>query len=244
MSSYTETHPTSGPTSGDLVVSRLVLTGWGQTLHTWSTDGVIFWNLASAVLSGYRRKNPAGGYTSTDRVCYGTVSSGLVTLAQDNSSGISGSATVAGTSGEAHSQIAFADETDVREIVANLASALSSSQWEGGARFEKASNATMRDLCEHIRGRLARKVARNAAGRIEITDLARPGQARGPHARLTAAYLIENLGGVNDTYLALAQEWRKQAGRDLDGREWEIDEDDDGTVDAVVAPRTSYIVRS
>lgn len=144
-----EDYSISDARTGSIRLSRLVLTGWGAAptssvgLFTWSDQGRMWgvYTASSADLSFYRRST-AG---SADKVCSGTVSSGTVTLAQANSSGISGTADVDnGTPGTNPTEdstfdvvVSYCDERELFTAHDAIESYLESGSWQGeGTRFE------------------------------------------------------------------------------------------------------------
>ena len=248
MAVLTEDHPSSEAVTGDLAISRLALTGWGQTLQTWSTDGEIWASLVSTTITLYRRKKIDGTFATGDRICSGTVSanpSEAVTLSALNSSGITGTVGVSGTSGTVRAIMSFADETDVRHYVHELSSALdSNSQFEGVARFEGLLKRTMRRLCEKVRSKLMHQLDTKTDGTVDILDIRRPGQLRDVQAQMAAALLYQQLGAGNSPmYLENAKRLEYQADKDFNGIQFEMDNTQDGISDGVTFARTRRLRR-
>ena len=248
MAVLTEDHPSSESDTGDLIISRLALTGWGQTLQTWSTNGLIYASISSGTITFYRRKKVDGTFATGDRICSGTVSSNpqeAVALSALNSSGITGTVDVSGSSGTCRAYICFADETDVRHYIHELASALdSNSQFEGVARFEGLLKRTMRRLCEKVRNRLSHQLETRNDGTLDILDLRRPGQLRDVLAQMTAALLYQQLGAGNSPmYLEHAKRLEAQADKDFMSIAFEVDTNQDAELDGVSFTRSRRLRR-
>lgn len=191
-----EDYSLRGPITGDALLSRLVLTGWGAVtssvpaLETWTDRGRLWWVFTQSTgdLSFYRRSTAGSG----DKVCSGTASSGLVTLAQANSSGITGSVECSnGTLGTNPTQdstgqvvVSYAHEQDLADQYVGVANYLdSNSKWNGqGTRFEAILRTTKRELDEHVASALGSRLRYDTAGRRQLADIADPRQLATVHA--------------------------------------------------------------
>lgn len=204
--------------SGDAFISRLDLTGWGAyasstpALRTWSDNGRMWGKITTGdAFELYRRPGLASG----DKVCEGSISSGIVTLAQANASGISGSADIGSyTSGSEHLfdvLVSYADESDIVTIYPQAAKELdSNSKFEGqDTRFEWLLKDVKRTELDpliwaryksQLGSSLNSHVLQTAGsgtdiqGRPLIGYMSDPRQLSRVHAKLCAARLYERRG--------------------------------------------------
>lgn len=197
MALFAEDYTISVARSGDASIRNLALTGWGNALATVSEAGRLYWSVTSGnTLELYRNEARAAG----DLVASGAInaSTHAVTLAQANSSGLSGSATVVHTSGLAANGeviLSYADEPELASELQHLTSLLDgSSQWEGGRRFEKALRQAKRTLDAALIGQLQHRLPRTAAHLPDLSAIAQPRQLAEVHAKLTASLLFEQRG--------------------------------------------------
>ncbi len=230
----------SPPRTGDAVISRLVLTGWSNSLQTWSEDGRLYWTVSTGnVLSLYRHPDKGSG----DRVCYGTVSSELVTLAQDNSSGISGTARVVHTSGtEATGEIivSYATEQDLEAVLHSATSFLSSSNWAGQTRFEEAFRSAKRELDRWLPSKLANSGAlKQGTNELDLSIVSKPRQLAEVHANLTAWKVLQRMASLDAEEREIADRFFKEAKRIFADVRLDVDYTKDNVVDA--APQGGFI---
>ncbi|MCA8940765.1 MAG: hypothetical protein KDB07_13185, partial [Planctomycetes bacterium] len=128
----------SVPHTGSALLRNITLTGWSADIDNKTQGGKLFWKVTTGdVLELYAEDS------RTTRVSYGSISSNAVTLAQDNSSGLSGAAYVDYTSGQESTGVivlSYADEGDLNKIMqASSGFQDGSSNWVGGGtRFETA----------------------------------------------------------------------------------------------------------
>lgn len=235
-SALAEVYTISPPRTGDAVISRLVLTGWSNALHTWSEDGRMYWVVtAGDALELYRADGAAAG----DLVASGTISSGVVTLSQGNSSGISGSARVSHTSGTAASGeiiVSYATEQDLEAVLHSATSLLSSSQWAGQTRFEEAFRAAKRELDSWLPGKVAAQSRVNSSYQFDRSVIASPRQLADVHAHLTAWKIMDRMASIEGRDSNAGEESRYHFGearRKFGLIELDLDYDQDGSVDAV-----------
>lgn len=243
--------------SGDAFISRLALTGWGAVsssvpaLRTWSDSGRMWGKITTGdVFELYRRPGLASG----DKVCNGTISSGTVTLAQANSSGISGSADITSfTSSSTHLfdvLVSYADESDILTIYPQAGNELdSNSKFEGqDARFEWLLKDVKRTELDPLiwaryktqlgssisaSGRLLQLTAAgiDIQGRPLIGYMSDPRQLSRVHAKLCAARLYERRGATVGMgameYIDAGDKLRRQAMEDFNMIEIAFDIDKD-----------------
>ena len=240
-----EVHPVSPAVTGDLAVSRLALTGWSQrlarpagavsTTTRASDDGRVWCNLSGTTLTVYRDgPDSSGAFSSSAAICAGTVSSGTVTLTASQTSGITGTADVTGSSGYVRALVSYADENDVRRYIANLTELLDgSSQWEGGVRFERAILEGFRRLNGWVYNRLIGVAARQASNRLDLTQIANPGGLVEVHAMLIASAVYRNRGAQGRAFdLDVATDLEAAADREFGRLLVEVDEELDGVIEA------------
>lgn len=214
--------------TGDAVLDRLVLTGWGAvtsnvtSLFTWTDGGRLWWvfTQSSGDLSFYRRKTAGSG----DKVCSGTVSSGLVTLAQANTSGISGTAEL--TTGDYSGALvmptvnstgdvilSWCDENDLIDAARGVPNVLdSNSKWFGQlARFESLFLHHMADFGNYVQQRLAGAVQNDFNNKPRLCDIMEPRQLAKAYANYIVSEAMETRQGADPVKMAATEAKRKRA---------------------------------
>lgn len=252
-----EDYSIGSPTSGDLVLTRLVLTGWGAVttavpaLETWTDRGRLWavFTQSSGDLSFYRRSTLLSG----DKVCSGTASSGLVTLSQANTSGVSGTCEVTngtlGTlptvDGKCSVIVSYAHENDLIDRYAAVASYLdSNSKWYGqNARFEAILRSAKRELDEIIATRLGGRLKPDASGRRNLAIISDPRQLAPVHALYTLGMIERHRSGMNPGRMEVAQQWFRDAIDLLKRTEIALDYESDAFVDTSASVSSGYLVR-
>lgn len=202
--------------TGDAVLDRLVLTGWGAvtsnvtSLFTWTDGGRLWWvfTQSSGDLSFYRRKTAGSG----DKVCSGTVSSGLVTLSAANTSGISGTAEL--TTGNYDGALvmptqnstgdcilSWCDENDLVAAAIGIINVLdSNSKWVGQlTRFEALFLQNMRDFGNYLAQRIAGRASVDFNGRTRLCDIMEPRDVAKTYANYIVAELLKIRHGADST---------------------------------------------
>lgn len=217
--------------TGDARLYDLSLTGWSNALLSKTQGGVIFWTLTSADHLRFFGSDAKG---ASDELCSGDVSSGLCTLAADNTSGISGSCAVAHTSGTESTGriiVSYAEESDMTQVMYDWAGYCTANNWVGGGtRLERAFLKAKRELDSWVRNS-AVSVYRNSAMQPDLADLANPRQLAEAHAFLTA-YNMERLKGSVDLEARdIADNHYRDAERAFRQVALEWDFDDNNTVD-------------
>ena len=243
--------------TGDAVLDRLVLTGWGlvtsnvTSLFTWTDGGRLWWvfTQSSGDLSFYRRKTAGSG----DKVCSGTVSSGLVTLAQANSSGISGTAEL--TTGNYDAAlvqptsnstgdviISWCDENDLVDAAQGVSNVLdSNSKWVGQlARFEALFLHYLRPFGGYVAQRLTGRVQTDFNGRPRLADIMEPRDLAAPFANYLVAELVNNRYGADHPKTIAAQTRWKEL---LNATEIAIDQGADRVLDDKADFSSGILVR-
>lgn len=252
-----EDYSIGSPTTGDLVLSRLVLTGWGAVttavpaLETWTDRGRLWavFTQSSGDLSFYRRPT----YGSGDKVCSGTVSSGLVTLSQANTSGVSGSCEATngtlGTSptvnGACSVIVSYAHENDLIDRYAAVTSYLdTNSKWYAqNTRLEAILRASKRELDEWIATRLGARLRPDAQGRRNLAIISDPRQIAPIHAMYALGMIERHRAGLNPAYREAANQWFNEAFNLLKRTEIALDYQQDAQVDANASVSSGYLVR-
>lgn len=243
--------------TGAVVLSRLVLTGWGAwsagvaALDTWSDRGRLWWvfTQSSGDLSFYRRPTLGSG----DKVCSGTASSGLVTLAQANSSGISGTVEcTAGTLGSNPAEngtgdviVSYANENDLLDAYNGVQSYLdSNSKWYGqNTRFEAVLRSSKRDLDEFIATRLQVGIERDNNGRRKLAAISDPRQLAKVHALYTLSQIEFHRAGANEARVVTAESYERRALALLKALEVAMDYGADGIVDNEQSASSGFVRR-
>lgn len=241
----TEDYSISEARSGTIRVSRLVLTGWGAAptssvgVKTWSDQGRM-WGVFTASTNdlSLRRRGP-GMYVSGDEVCSGTVSAGKVTLAADNTSGISGTADidagVPGTNPTADALfdviVSYADENDLIRAGRLATSLLNSGAYPSGAsntRFEVLLIDAKRKLDQWILARHSGEVRYDDYGRPLLAHIVRPGDL----ARCQALIAI-HMGylGRGREFMQEAEQFLALAREEFKSLTIQFDYDRDGVAD-------------
>lgn len=251
MAIYHEGYTISRPRTGDAKIKRLVLTGWGNDPSETGGEkslegGRCYWVVTAAnVLDIYN-----GEDTSNDtKIMSGSIDANTdeVVLAAQNVSGISGTCLVEHTAGTASSGeiiVTYAYEADIKLYVPSLASLLDgSSQWEGGARFEKAMLQAKELIDEALIAKLRPRFIAKASGVPDLSAIASPRQLAKVHAMKTAAILLFNHAGVDPSSLDRAESLDRMADRALKTLEIDIDTGNDDIVDESVPLSSSLIVR-
>jgi len=228
-----EPYTISPPRTGDAVISKLALTGWSATMQTWSEDGRMYWSISTGnVLSLYRHPDRGSG----DRVCYGTISSDLVTLAQDNTSGISGTARVVHTDATAATGeiiVSYATEQDLEAVLHSASTFLSSSQWAGQTRFEEAFRSAKRELDRWLPAKLGNaSTVKSGSYDTDLSVIAKPRQLAEVHANLAAWKVLQRMASLDSEEQAIADRFFREAKRIFGDVRLDVDYGNDGVIDA------------
>jgi hypothetical protein len=221
MALYDEDYSISAARTGDAVLRNLVLTGWGAA-PTMMEQGRLYWrvtaNGASSTLKLYRSGvNAAGNWASGDEMATGTFTIDAdnfvsVTLSQANTSGLSGTCRVrAGENSRGDVVITYADEQDIKRLLHDSASLLSSSQFEGETRFEGVARQAKRLIDMWLRSAHGTSFQRKVTGEIQLADLAMPRQLAIPHSQLCVKILFENRMGHAPEFMEQAKYWGRLA---------------------------------
>lgn len=207
--------------TGDAVLRRLVLSGWGATasaLATYTDKGRLWWRFtqSSGLFEFFRNSNLASGH----RVAYATITSGVsAAFTADNSSGFSGSCELDnGTAGSNPAQnstgdviVSYASENDLKNAMRGSPNYLdANSKWEAqDVRFEALLRESKAELDEIIAGRLAGRLDRDTMGRRALCAIASPRQLARVHALYTV-YMMERYRVGNKSERREAAEFWKQ----------------------------------
>ena len=252
-------YPTRTRTGG-AVLDRLVLTGWGAvtsyvtSLFTWTDGGRLWWvfTQSSGDLSFYRRKTAGSG----DKVCSGTVSSGLVTLSQANTSGISGTAEL--TTGDYSGALvqptadstgdvilSWCDENDLIDAAKGVPNVLdSNSKWFGQlARFESLFLHHMRDYGNYVQQRLAGRVNNDFNGRPGLCDIMEPRELAKSYANYIVSEVMEGRQGTDLAKIEATKIKRARAFDLLDSLELAVDTGASRKLEAKIDFSSGVLVR-
>jgi hypothetical protein len=239
-----EPYTISPARTGDAIISKLVLTGWSATIQTWSDEGRLYWSISTGnVLGCYRHPDKGSG----DRVCYGTISNDLVTLAQDNSSGISGTARVVHTDATAATGeiiVSYANEPDLEAVLHSSTSFLSSSQWAGQTRFEEAFRSGKRELDRWLPAKIGNVGTLKDSHEFDLSVVSKPRQLAEVHANLTAWKVLQRMASLDSEEQAIADRFFREAKRIYGDVRLDVDHEQDGTVDAAAHGGFITLVRA
>lgn len=217
--------------TGDAVIDRLVLGGWGTvtsqvtSLFTWTDNGRLWWSYVAStgVITFYRRNSTT---IATDAVCTGTVgATGLVTLAASNSSGITGSAEV--TDGDFTAGalvkptldstgdciVSYCDENDLLDAAQGIANILDSNSKYFGqlTRFEALLLRQRQSFDGYVARKLADLAERDERNEIVLCNLKNPRQLAQSFATYCVAEIMEIRAGTDLTKLEAVDRKRKRA---------------------------------
>lgn len=257
-----EMHPVS-TLSGAVTVSRISLLGWGALIssrpatQTTTEAGRLWWRFTSSTNLFELFRDP--NYGSGDLVASGTVSGGLVTLSEANSSGITSPASpqqihvTNGTQGTNPTEdgtgdliVNFCDEDDLNQIYRDVANELDSTdKWLGlGTRFEGLIGSVQVDTFNPmLRQYLAQKLNLNTSGIEVLTAISNPRQLAPVLARHCVARLYERRGSIDEDALDMARKVRAEAERILDTITIAIDYERDGIVDVKQSGQVVRVIR-
>lgn len=246
-----ETHPVS-TRIGAVIVSRVSLLGWGALIssrpatQTITEAGRLWWRFtqSSDLFEVFRDPN----FGSGDRMGFGTVAAGLVTLVADNSSGLTSPAApqqihvtngTQGTNptedGDGQIIVTFCDEDDLNSLYRDVANELDTGtlQWLGrGTRFEALIGDVQRDVINPMLRQLMNpRLEVNSANVVQLTQISNPQQIKRVAARHCIAEIYERRGAVDPDGLDSARKIRAEAHRALAGITIAIDYGSDGIID-------------
>lgn len=217
--------------TGDAVIDRLVLTGWGTvtssvtSLSTWTDNGRLWWSYVAStgVITFYRRNSTT---IATDAVCSGTVgATGLVTLTASNTSGITGTAEVTDGDYTAGALVAptedstgdviisYCDENDLIDAAIGVPNVLdSNSKWFGQlVRFEALLLRQRISFDNLVKNSLRGVASTDARGDVVLCDIRNPRQLAQAFATYCIAELMENRQGVVPERMAATDRKRARA---------------------------------
>jgi hypothetical protein len=222
-----------GVRDGDLVLAKLHVTGWGAAANTvrTKTDRGRLWGRITTGNVFELWSTPT--FTdATKRVAFsGTIAAaGAITFAQDNSSGISGTADVDYTLGEEQLfdvVLTYADEEDLTRAYKAARSELDNSgNFEGqDDGFEAILKDTKRVLDKRLWERYGPDapdgvpvLEADEQGRPQLAAISDPRQLAAIHANLTVAALLWRRAASDQegALAATAGAYEKKAWRDFD----------------------------
>ena len=231
--------------TGDAVLSRIVLTGWGAVtsavpaLQEFTDRGRLWWRFTAStnLLELFRRPTLLSG----DRVAYTSTAaaSGKATLVQDSSSGFSGTCDIdegtAGTNPVSDATgdliVSYAHENDLIDAYAGVGGYLdTNNKWQGQLTgFEAILLNAKRQMDEQLVGALGTNLRYDSAGRRDLASIADPRQLAPVHTRWTLALIEEYRKRIPD-----AEYWMAQAKGLLKQTQIVMDYDADATQDTQV----------
>lgn len=229
--------------TGDAVMRRLALSGWGATaaaLQTYTDRGRLWWRYTSsgALLEFFRRPTLVSGH----RVAYATITAGVsAAFTADNSSGFSGSceidngtpATNPASDSTGDVIVSYADENDLKNALRGSRAYLdANSKWEAqDTRFEAILREAKVELDELLAGRLAGNLSRDDNGRRALAAIADPRQVARIHALYTVAMMERYRVGNSPERREAAEFWFTQALQLMSATQIALDDDGDDQID-------------
>lgn len=250
-----ETFNISDCRTGRARVSRLALAGLftsASQLATWTDAGRLWIDITGTDFS-VRRRGP-GVYAGTDEVCSGTISGGKVTLAADNTSGITGTADVDnGTPGTNPDDdatldvvVSYADENDLLRVDRNITSLLVSSVYPSGAassRFEALLIESRQMLDRWIQAKCEGELRYDEWGRPLLAHLIQIGDLARCHALLAAHIAALGRGVLGEQAALAAQTYMDAARQEFKNLTLRFDYERDGSPDARIMGSTIKLYR-
>lgn len=211
--------------SGDARLTSVVLTGWGDmnagvpALKEFTDNGRLWGRFTetSGLVELFRHPAMAAG----DRVMSGTAANGEVTLAEDNSSGMTGSMAIdSGTAGDNPAEdsefdivVSYAHELDVSAIYAGIEGEMDDGQFNGqDVRLEALLKDVKRETLDPmIWDKHADEIGTDEQGRPNVAWLSSLRQLAKVHALLCVAHLYLRRAGMNPAFLDAAEKYEKLA---------------------------------
>lgn len=217
--------------TGDAVIDRLVLTGWGTvtsqvtSLFTWTDNGRLWWSYtaSSRLITFYRRNSTT---IAGDAVCSGTVSAaGLVTLTASNTSGITGTAEVTDGDFTAGALLAptldstgdvivsYCDENDLIDAAQGVSNVLdSNSKWVGQlVRFEALILRMRLEFDGYVARKLADLATLDNRNEVTLCDMKNPRQLAPSFSNYCVAEIMERRAGADPARMQAAKDKRERA---------------------------------
>jgi len=249
--------------SGDAVIDRLVLTGWGTvttnvtSLFTWTDNGRLWWTYTAStrLITFYRRNSTT---ISGDAVCSGTVSTaGLVTLTASNTSGITGTAEVTDgdfTAGALVNPaedstgdciVCYCDENDLIDAAIGVPNVLDSNSKYFGqlVRFEALLLRQRIAFDNYVANNLAGVANYDNRNEVVLCDIKNPRQLAQPFATYCVAMLMEMRAGNDLVRLEAAEKKRQRALDELKTMRIALDYVGERTVEAVANMSAAKLIR-
>lgn len=246
---------------------RIVITEWGNQYsvasfvkNDWSDAGRLWCKINGSTLNIYKRINPDGTFDSGDEVLRGSVAAGEIALAEQNSSGLSGTIYLDDADdGDLFDLIVtYADERDI-EAVLNIndqASALDSAvakilteteRWqvkllEAKRRLDErlvADHGKQKYLSNVADGRSTYPFKLDAWGRWELAAIASPQQLARVHVYYALALLCEHRVTFHATFERLHDFYMKKAKEALADIRIIVDHEADQVVDTEAKTRSA-----
>ena len=244
MGLFQEYYSISRPLTGDAKIKELALSEWGNA-PTEMEKGRLYWKVESDVLNLYRDEGGASG----DKICSGSINAttDACTLAAEGSFNINGTCIVEHTTGEDSSGniiVTYAVEDDLKSVVKKLSTFLdTSSQWEGGTRFEKALREAKEELDDLLIPHIGREIITRSDGELDLTLIAKPRQLARVHAFLTASLLFENSGTFSEPDVERAKLKKRSAMELLKSKEIILDVNNDDVIDGGKRASSGIMIR-
>lgn len=247
--------------TGDAVLDRLVLTGWGTvtsdvtSLFTWTDGGRLWWTYVAStrVLTFYRRKTALSG----DAVCSVTITTAGIgaSIAASNSSGITGSCEM--TNGDYSGAlvsptqdstgdciICYCDENDLRDAAIGVNGVLdTNSKWYGQlVRWEALLLRSMSDFGNYVQQRIETKVGRDFNNKPRLADIMEPRQLAKSYATYIVAELMEHRQGTDPVRIAATESKRARAMNLLNSLDIALDLGADRVADATANMSSARLI--
>lgn len=244
MALFEDVYTISAARSGTATVKKLALTGWSNN-STWLEHGKLYWKKTTGdELELYRDEDKAAG----DLVCSGAINAdGTVTLDEDNSSGISGSAFVSHTTGEESTGdiiVTYCYEDDLNTFERDLTDFLdTSSQFLGDPRFEQPMRAAKHKIDEVLKSRLEPYFRKKNNREVDLAAIAKPRQLAEAQALYAMYYIYIAVNNGDEAIKDLAKDFRRDAEKAANIVQLELDFEGDDVLDAKPANSGGRLTR-
>ncbi len=246
--------------SGSVLVSKIVLTGWGATGTRLLdiTDGGRLWGTTDGVtIELHKAINDDGSFSAAEEVASSAVidSEGNATLTEENGSGLSGTINVAGV-GTFDIIIAHCDELDIIDFAPggqeNFLGTIIEKERAKAGRFEEVIRETKREIDRWLIRDLNTTVGKftdddgravddpfpiDARGRSELAVLASPEQLREVQIWLTLRFMARKLIGRFESASDMIDQFTKAAADTYASLRLLVDVEGDRIVEEARKPR-------
>lgn len=244
MALFQDAYTISSPRTGDATIRNLVLRGWCAN-YSKLLEGRLFFRVnTSDELELFNNKD----YLPASLVCSGLIAAdNTVTLDENNSSGISGSALVQHTDAQESIGdiiVSYASEEDMLQYQKCVTDFLDENgQFNGEDRFENPLKRSKIYLDKQIYNKLQPFFRHKASFEPDLSAIAKPRQIAEAHA-LYALFLVFKAVNSGDNELdKFAKGYDKMSTNNLDLTQIELDHENDDIINDKRSPSGSRLTR-